>query len=889
MADLTARLGLTEGTNRVIDDPASPSGIGAALDFAKDAIAGYSSLKDDLSRKAQSRRAAEEKSTQARIAFDVTGAHDAARGDVMASQQARITAQQPVAEEVPSNKPLGSIFEEAPPGVSPAMERDIVGGAQKAMSVVTAVQQGRMPEITMNSALNARFRALREKYPEHTEYLLDTWKKTGLDTNLFTEGKDAADWHEYEREAQQKALDQKTAMEDTAISTAREQLGADALTMDRPALIIHGLNVMKQANDLKILSTQSEIQARTAGMTADAAVAGQKTLDEQIVANFNNQIYNGAGPVIRTVTGLVDSLLKNPTDPEALQRWQANGVRINQMIPQIAENALQQAIAAGYKGNAEEFKNRITSIYKPLTEAFTGDQSVVQANITTLKGIENSFQLNTAQALPIMMSLKAAGMKPAEMPAVIRAVETNPQLQKDLQAEMQGFVKDWGQDRASTHLMNMIKIFRGETTLRQMDGTASRTAVANLSTGIIPIAKNYVRGLDVDGMKVVHSVGELTVAASGLTPSSGSRSYLLATRAFAGEGTRQALIKTLSDKNIGGEDREMALATVQASRAGSARILNNVLIASERANAASPYFKMVWDRENGKYEIDRSGWRAAVANARTAVNNDVREMGLTATSNNPRGRLSTLQNMQPPEELTNLIKAGNVNLANAIELGQYDPSTPKATEKQLRNWYGRNVPIPGEKKAGPDAVDPQVEIDKQLDALDRMTTQTFDAAVRPVTLPNGAREVQGRGGQAVSVPSVNEIAAKYSGNGNYQAIVSTARELGIPAEIATRLGYVEGRFNDNMTPNGAGAMGPIQVVPKHHNPLAQQLFGKDVPELTPAQIIKVGLTFLKNNFEKYGNWDDAISGYHSGGPLSKRGNAHDGNISTRDYVKLIGG
>src|SRR5688500_13054432 len=88
MADLTARLGLTEGTNRVIDDPANPSAIGAVLDFAKDAISGYSSLKEDLARKKQSQRAAEEKTTQARIAFEVTGAHDAARGDVVAAQSA---------------------------------------------------------------------------------------------------------------------------------------------------------------------------------------------------------------------------------------------------------------------------------------------------------------------------------------------------------------------------------------------------------------------------------------------------------------------------------------------------------------------------------------------------------------------------------------------------------------------------------------------------------------------------------------------------------------------------------------------------------------------------------------------------------------------------------
>ncbi len=878
MADLTARLGLTEGTNRVIDDPANPSAIGAVLDFAKDAISGYSSLKDDLSKKKAATRAAEEKATQARIAFDVTGAHDAARGDVVSSTAARAAFEQQSQpgygeDAPPSNKPLGSLFEEAPANVSPAMERDVVGSARQAVSVKTAVEQGRMPQISMTSALNARFRALREKYPEHTEYLLDTWKKMGLDEALSLEMKDAVDEREYEREAAQRLRDTKAADRNKAIETARTTLGAAALGMSDDQLEHNGLESMRQSHELDILTKQTNITLQQANLTEAQSKAAKENLNQGIDTIIQNSVYNQAVPIIQTVGNLADALMKNPNDADALMRWQQNGVLINQMIPQIAENAYQQALKGGYTGEKEKFKANIVSTFGKLTEAFTGDHSVVQANITGLKSIETSFAITAQKALPVFNGLKALGIKPDMMPGLMRAVETNPDLQKQLNSEVNGYITDWGKDRASTRLLNIVKVLRGETALSRLPADAARSAIGGLTATTDRLAQDYMSGKDIEPDMILNGFGEIIVAASSLTPASGSAPIYVATRGFADAGSRAALIKTLSDPKIAGEDREMALATIQASRAGSASLLNNVLLASERANAASPYFKMVWDGDNGKYVIDRSGHRRAMEQARSNVGS---LRGAGAGLETGTGRLARLQSMEPPKEVTQLIRAANMNLDNAIELGKHDPSTPKATDLQLRNWYGRNQRIPGESSARA-PIDPNKELGKQMDALEKMTKQTFDQAVERVSLPKSKIDPTKFANYDTVAPVVNAAASRY----------------GVPSGIALALVGKESSFTvgkpgqviKSGTHKGDRAMGLGQVMAK-----TAAAYGiADRSSLDAAGEADLSMRILSDNFKKTGSWQDAVSMYFTGQTYAKakaRG-ATDGFNSVMEYVEDI--
>lgn len=111
------------------------------------------------------------------------------------------------------------------------------------------------------------------------------------------------------------------------------------------------------------------------------------------------------------------------------------------------------------------------------------------------------------------------------------------------------------------------------------------------------------------------------------------------------------------------------------------------------------------------------------------------------------------------------------------------------------------------------------------------------------------------------------------------------REYSLPPKLLGRLLYQESRFRDDIisgkVKSSAGAVGIAQIVPKWH---------PNVNPLDPTDSIMYAGKYLKNLFERFGNWGDALAAYNWGqGNLAKykRGEIASIPTETKNYVNQI--
>jgi soluble lytic murein transglycosylase-like protein len=112
-----------------------------------------------------------------------------------------------------------------------------------------------------------------------------------------------------------------------------------------------------------------------------------------------------------------------------------------------------------------------------------------------------------------------------------------------------------------------------------------------------------------------------------------------------------------------------------------------------------------------------------------------------------------------------------------------------------------------------------------------------------------------------------------------------AQQHGVPQDIALRWIAQESGFD--VTADNGQAFGLGQITAD-----TARLYGvENVQALSPEQNIQLAFRILLDNFQATGNWQDALSMYHSGVNLqtAARQRRNDGNMSTVDYVRGISG
>lgn len=875
MAQVTDRLPLTNTTNRIIEDPAPVPVLGEIASFIGDTVEGFSSLMKERAADRAARKKAEDEARRRAVVSETFTAIQNAEQMTLETPQPAAPVGVPV-ERLNLNPETGRVFEGKDPVVNPDIERDVAKSAIKLTNVDTAVNQGRMPGVSMSAALTSEFNRLRAKFPGEEEVILDLMKKAGVDTNLFQIGRDAADRHEFEREQGQEQLDWSRDVRNGYIKTALDHGGEGIEKMSEPQLVAHGMAITQAQNELaqgKILldmaKTRGDIEeSKRVRQERDGNLTVKRALTTAMFAN--------SAPIAGQLQDLL-GVLSTPdvTEPEQQKRFQLFSGRVNGMIEQSINNSVMAAQAAGYTGDLTELRSEWTAMWKGVRDSFVGEFSNAKTNMAALTAVRTTLDLELHETLPFYMALKQAGIDPETIPGVLESL--SPDLISGLHEEVKGFNLDYRADRASERMINIVKLMRGEATLRDWSYDRAKREMPSLFKINKTLVTDYSNGKINEVDSVLNSLGNLTFAANSVKTSGSSTDNFYASVSLSGNSIA-ALKRASSDPNA---DKEMVAATAQALRATHAHILNNVRANIPKLNEANPYFKIEWDDRNGNYKIKPTGkspGKGTVAGGAVGV----------------AVRGSVLQAAKIPPEMERWVRIANMSLKSAIDVGKLDPTTPKGTDLELRRWYGNEQPLRGQAPTGK-PINVGREAEKALQAFGKSLADSERAVkeIAPKVLEANTSANADESGGASSERTNYKANPRYT---NFAPVVSgAAQKYGIPEEVLGSLLQFESEFDPNAegpviksgTHAGDRAMGIGQVMAK-----TAAAFGvTDRASLTPEQQIDLAARVLADNKEAGGSWKDAVSRYFTGVDYAtaKKQGRTDGYTDVFNYVESIVG
>lgn len=116
-------------------------------------------------------------------------------------------------------------------------------------------------------------------------------------------------------------------------------------------------------------------------------------------------------------------------------------------------------------------------------------------------------------------------------------------------------------------------------------------------------------------------------------------------------------------------------------------------------------------------------------------------------------------------------------------------------------------------------------------------------------------------------------------------IARKAKQMGINPKLAVAVAYQESRLNPNTKNGTSGEIGLMQVMPK-----TAEGMGFSVDDLRdPSKNIEIGLTYLKQGLEKFGDPVAAVAGYNAGHnhPYFSDPEKNALPASTKDYLRSV--
>lgn len=113
---------------------------------------------------------------------------------------------------------------------------------------------------------------------------------------------------------------------------------------------------------------------------------------------------------------------------------------------------------------------------------------------------------------------------------------------------------------------------------------------------------------------------------------------------------------------------------------------------------------------------------------------------------------------------------------------------------------------------------------------------------------------------------------KLSGDKEFlEKVAANEREIGAPPGLLRAQLEQESKFHPNAV-SPAGAMGLAQVMPKTLSAISKRV-GRDLDPFNPDDALIIQKEVMKENYKRFGNWDDATSAYNGGWNKNTWGNA----------------
>ncbi len=574
----------------------------------------------------------------------------------------------------------------------------------------TAVNQRRIPGISLKSAVNKTMLELMAKYPAQGATILATLKNAGIDSFLYQEGIDAQDEHDNRRETSQKYRDD---MLRKGMETLTPELAAES---SEDEIIAFGIKATNTEYNLEILGKQAEINSKAQNISDSQRKIDQEDNDLRINREIVTDAYNVFAPVKNSLNKAIQSIERDIPLAGQQKAFEQLGPRFNQLAEQYKERQLAIAINSGLSLEKQAtLRASLDGVIDGVKDLWSGDFSVAKSNQKALEAVTTTLDLQTAEAMPVYFALKKMGMNPAEMLGGMSSL--NPKLAKELRQEALGFTGDFGKPTAAVRLANFVALLKGEKLIEDIDPEEAKEQMPSLFKASEKFTKGYVRGSGISADTMLNTVGQIVSATRTITPGSASSSSILyATYGVGAVSVRNALKQAVKDP----ESNDMAEAMVTGVRAGSAQVLLAMQQPKVLTQFDTRFHKLAIDRGTGRAYVLKTGAKAR------AVSGGI---GDYAESRGGEGggttRYETVPN-KPPKMLQTWIDAYNTNVDNISQMNAIDPNGVKgATPLEMAKYASLGVVPKALQQQKQKERNPQAEIDKIFkgveDALEGVT------------------------------------------------------------------------------------------------------------------------------------------------------------------------
>lgn len=786
MAELTTQLEDINYTPPIRDPGANANGTATALNFFGNALETFS--QSNRERSAKKAEAARLKRQQDADARDAQG-RDAYKQTVLGFQDINAGLSQPqevqqpdtginldVNSEEQASGVVDQIFGGAQQtGLAAPLKQQVFDTAGRIKSIETAASQGRMPAISVTAETERLVRGLLNKYPDSAQDIIKAMGDIGVKSSFLQDIQDEQAQHKFTLEEGQK-------FEQSNYELGMKVTPTDMLpNMTREQVIAAGIAAGHQEYQLEQLTKQAELQSKQTSTDVAARNMQQEDLNKGIAQNLVINAYNTAGPIMASLNKQLVTIRSLPQQEQA-EAFNAIGAQINAISQRQINEARAKAVAAGMDpAKVEGFVSQVSGVWNQAKGMFSGDFSVAQQQMNTLNNFKNGLKLQAMDSGKMMRAyfgLQQLGFSRDVLDNFVTGIGTDPKLMADFRSEVMGFVEDFDNNRASSRILRLGALLRGEGTLAGADSNTLREQLPALMKTTLGNAQSYINNRSPDtGDAVLNGVSNIVIATQTLTPSSGVAAFQNATTGFAGPVPRAA-IAIAAAQGEGGM-KEEARQVVIASQAASARMLDLMRPGLTRANVNG--WAVKFNERTGKYEADGSKARMSPGLAAAASLGEV-----VPSSTSPL-----------PDSIRQWVSLANTHLENVTRLNapQINDNPIKGTSLEVATFFATDKPTKAMLKeqeqgsSGRSAAGQARDAVRGIqDALDRELGRDFEpissgadrvmnyeaAAAGFKTVPSS---IQTLGDASDFAKSVNKAGVASSAMGTFQITGETMRDF----------------------------------------------------------------------------------------------------------------
>lgn len=751
-----------------------------------------------------------------------------------------------------------------PSEVDPATARAVGDARSEAGSLApmaTAVNQGRQTRDGMELRIEMRLRDLISRHPNSAAAIVDVFRENGLMSPLMREYNEASedldDERDFLREDRQATLTIATQTLGLTVTPENEAQALEAARTYR-----RGMVRMEEAE------RQLNMQRTQQSMTTEQRQEAERDYSRNALAAFQDQ----AAGEIHAFGIAITQLMNDPRIPDATKQTELARIvgQVESGVHLRVQEFLAQRGAYMNEEQREEVRQFATGYVNQMRELITGDNSLVNQRMRTLQLIQTDLNIQANEALPLYSQIRQLIGSQAASDAFITSMLGNEQVRSRLAREMQNFGQ-LGANEQRTRISNVARMLSdANVDIRHYD---AREARLMLRDHILPTLQalrgnaNVRNGRDVEGHKAATlGIMQLSNAAVEATPQWGVETLAnLANTTLTGSAVTQILFDATANR----QERELAIhAYVPA--------LQQVHDALRNASTGDNYYRAAFDRRHNRWVAARTNTPLPAFRTTGTLGGDALRMQAERAARHPLQ--TTLRQVDA------LNRSENV-LMN-ISVRGFDRAVPREgiTDVERRRFYALGIP--------PAAMTQERANQGENSSLTRLRELGEHVGEWINELPETPRP--GRQGAATEELDNRVTAAREDPQRRrfVEETESVAAEHGVPNEIALRLIARESTFRPgaiSRNPGGNDAIGLGQVTVN-----TAALYGvsrQELERMPPRENLRFAFRILMDNYRRFGNWEDALSAYHSGVSLSqaRRQNRRDTNMATTDYVAGIAG